>query len=104
MPDLVKQRAEEISIGAVVGVELLCHGRLEGVFSNLEQLRVHDDVLANQDRSSVLARDIALVGQDSGRVGAACLTEVRDDLVDTERDVLADALVVFVRHEVLELL
>jgi hypothetical protein len=92
--NLVPQGPVEVTVDFQVAGELLLDRGAEGGVAQLEEQRVAHDVGAQQDGAAVLARVLALVGQDGGGVGAARLTEVGDDVVYAHGNVLAHGLLV----------
>ncbi len=100
--DLVPERAVEAAVDRQVIAKRRRHDRVEALLAVLENRRVRQDVVANQHDAAVLAGVIRIVRQDRRGVGAACLTEIGDDVVDADGNVRAHPLLVLVGQGVLD--
>src|SRR6187402_1905718 len=80
------------------------HSRRESSRSAFEDISIAHDVGTQQYRSSVATREIAFVWKYRCSVATSSLAKVRDDIVDANRYVLSNFLVVLIRKRVLECL
>src|SRR5262245_231703 len=102
MSNLVPECAIEVSFVCKRLCLFVTHGGGKSVRSAFKEILIAHDVRAQKNRAAIASSKITLVRKNGSRVATTCLTEVSNNIVNTDRYVFADFFVVLVRQRIFE--